>query len=486
MSLPASSNTPAPDHLPSLVHILTRRVMLVTFVAVGLLTTALLFLLHHSIHEQTDALLIRLAEEEALSALHHPDEEHLHDATIAAPTLQATVVHKHALILDQTCRAVEQTSNVWVENIPQELCPAGHVAGDRTVEFTHDISEVPLRVAAVYQENTEGETWAFVVGIPHKDVDASTWRSTAVAIPLALLAALLIVLAVWLATKPAVRELDSLRRALDLLERRDPQGSLTAASDAIQQTPRTSAEVAILGRTLQQALHEMHRASAQRARFIAEASHELRTPLTVLRGELELALRKERSADDYKEALTIALESTLQLQELTEHLLEISRTEERGAQIEHTNLRTIIEQSLHAYADRFRTAGIDVRCTWPSAQPMAALDPVLTERSLTNLLDNVLLHAEADTLTLSLHPDNDMWVLYLADNGTGIPLETREILFEPFGRSAEGQGHGLGLFLVRSMMLAQNGCVHFVPTQNASQGTCMELHFPAISSGLGV
>lgn len=472
---------PAPQKLPSLVSILTRRVTLVTFLAVGLLTTALLFLLHHSIHEQTDALLIRLAEEEALSALHHPDEEHLHDGTIAAPTLQATVVHKHALILDQDCRVLEQTSNVHHQNIPSVLCPHGRIPGERIVEFTDDLSEVPLRVAAVFQENPDGHVWAFVVGIPHKDVDASTWRSTLVAIPLALLAALLIVLAVWLATKPAVRELDALRRAIDLLEHQDPEGSLTAASRAIQQTTRTSREVAVLSRTLQQALHEMHRASKERARFIAEASHELRTPLTVLRGELELALRKERSAEDYKEALTIALESTLQLQELSEHLLEVSRTEAEGAHTQPTNLRTIIEQSLHTYRARFKAHTIHLHCTWPNTPPIAAIDPVRTERAFTNLFDNILLHAHAQNLDITLDAEHDQWVLRITDDGVGIPPELQDILFEPFGRMPEGQGHGLGLFLVRSLMRAQGGDAKHLPRPNDRPGTCIALYFPMAS-----
>src|SRR5690625_5531953 len=83
----------------------------------------------------------------------------------------------------------------------------------------------------------------------------------------------------------------------------------------------------------------MRLSSAIRARFIAESSHELRTPLTVLRGELELALRKERTAQEYKEALSIALESTLQLQALSEHLLEISRTERQAAYIQTFDLQ---------------------------------------------------------------------------------------------------------------------------------------------------
>lgn len=461
----------APSTLPSLVTILTRRVTWVTFIAVGILTAVLLWLLHYNIHEQTDALLLRLAEEEALSAMHHPQEIHLHDAAIAAPTLQATVVHKHAVILNGDCRVVEQTHNVTALPLPSSLCPEHYALGDRAIEFSNDLTSVPLRIAAVYELGPDGTLWAFVVGIPHKDVDASTWRSTAVAIPLALLAALLIVLAVWIAIKPAVRELDTLRSALDLLERTDPEGSLTEASKVIQNTSRTSAEVAILARTLQQALDEMRRASAQRARFIAEASHELRTPLTVLRGELELALRKERTAQEYKEALSIALESTLQLQALSEHLLEISRTERQAAYIQTFDLQKTVLDVLDNYADRLAQQHITVHRPTGEAPTMIDADPLLTERAVHNLLDNVLKHADARHLTITIENDH---ILRIQDDGRGLDEATRAVLFQPFGRSDEGTSHGLGLYLVRSIMQAQQGEAVFVPT---SQGAIFELHF---------
>lgn len=466
-------STPAHAKPPSLVTILTRRVTAVTFVAIGLLTAALLFLLHHNIHEQTDALLLRLAEEEALSALHHPDEIHLHDVAIAAPTLQATVVHKFALILNAECDVLEQTTNIDAPVLPAVLCPQEHHPGARVLTFANDLTTVPLRVAAVYERGPDDTLWAFVVGIPHKDVDASTWRSTGVAIPLALLAALLIVFAVWLAIKPAVRELDTLRRALDLLERTDPEGSLTEASRVIEHTAHTSQEVAILARTLQQALEEMRRASAQRARFIAEASHELRTPLTVLRGELELALRKERSAPQYKDALHIALESTLQLQELSEHLLEISRTERQTAHIQTIDLHATVQHLLQANHDRFAQRGVRVQPPHPQKPTFIEADPLLTERAIQNLFDNVLKHADAQTLTIEIQHDH---VLVVRDDGRGLDHATQSILFEPFGRSDEGTSHGLGLYLVRSIMRAQGGEVLFVPTTLGAQ---FELHFQA-------
>lgn len=470
----------APAHtalLPSLRSLLTRRVNTVTFIVVSVLTVSLLMLLHHSIHEQTDGLLIRLAEEDALSSHHNPEGAHLHDAAIAAPTLQATVVDKYALILNEHCEVIAHTSNLPRPVFPPSICPAHHPVGDRSVLFMDTLASVPLRVAIVYELGPDGRPAAYVVGIAHKDVDASTWRSTMIAIPLGFLAALLIMAALRVAATPAVRELEELSRAVALLDGHDPLGSLHAATNAVRKTPHTSQEIAVLAHGLQQAFEELQRAAERRSRFIAEASHELRTPLTVLRGELELSLRRERSNEAYREALEIALESTLTLQDLTEHLLEISRNEEQQATIHSIDLRTIIDEALHSRGELFESGGLVVEWEPPSEPCVVYADYQLALRSLNNLIDNALRHADAQRLTLAVRQEHERWVISVRDDGRGIDPDAELVLFDPFGRSTESGGHGLGLYLVRTLMRAQGGEVVWLGHGLDGRGAGFELKF---------
>lgn len=461
----------------SLIQLITRRVTAVTFVAVSLLTASMMFLLHRSIHEQTDNLLLRLAEEDALGAQHDDAGAHLHDAAIATPTLQATVVDKYALILNEHCDILDRTSNLPHPVFPPSICPSRHPVGARSVLFLEELGDEALRVAIVYEQGPDGRPAAFVVGIPHKDVDRSVWRSTFVAIPLAFLAAIFIIAALWLTTKPSVRELEELSRAVNLLESSDPLGSLSTAIAAVKKTPQTSNEMAILATALQQAFEELQHAAERRSRFIAEASHELRTPLTVMRGELEVTLRRDRSNEAYREALQIALDSTLTLQALTEHLLEVSRNEEQRATMRRIDLRSVVRDALKSRQELFESAGVRIDWQPPSQEIPVQADFQLALRALSNLLDNALSHAQPTRVHIRLRTEKDRVVLSVLDDGRGIDPDTVLVLFDPFGRNTESAGHGLGLYLVRTLMRAQNGEAVWIGDGLEGQGAGFELLF---------
>lgn len=432
-------------------------------------------LLHYSIHEQTDALLLRLAEEDARAFHREPAARHLRDEVVATPTLEATVVDKYALILGEDCEVIDRTSNLRAPVFPASLCPEHHAAGTRSVLFLQQLADVSLRVAVVYEDTAEHTPAAFVVGIAHRDVDASTWRSTAIAVPLALLAALLIVNALGLAIKPAARELEELSDAVGLLERPDPIGALTRARDAIERSPHTSAEVAVLRDALQVALQELQDAAEWQSRFIAEAAHELRTPITVIRGELEVTLRRERSVEAYKEALERVLTSAVRLQELTAHLLEGAHYEATGASSAPTDLREALQDAAHTHAERARAQEVTLHGPPTGAPALAHADPQLVTRTLDNLIENVLQHASARTLWLELDGDETHLRIRVRDDGRGIPDDVSLTLFDPFGKSIESDGTGLGLYLVHTLMRAQRGEAAWFQTSQTH--TVFELRF---------
>lgn len=462
---------------PSLLQLLTKRVTVVTFASICLLTCALLFLLHHSIHEQTDALLVRLAEEDALSVHHDPEGAHLHDTSIAAPTLQATVVDKYAMILNDACDIVARTNNMPHPVFPASICPDDHPIGSRTVMFLDTLADVPLRVAIAYERGPDGAPAAFVVGVNHHDVDASTWRVAGFAVPLALLAAFLIVFALWLATRPLVRELETLSDAVELLNARDPLHSLATAIEAIERTPKSSEETAILATALSNALKEMQTAAEQRARFIAEASHELRTPITAMRGELEVTLRRERDAAAYREALGIALDNAMRLQGLTEHLLEASRADQQRSRLDAIDLRDAVADALRSRAAILQQAGVTAEFSPPPAPVLGRAEHQLAVRVIANLLDNVCVHAHATTVSVQIRDEGKVIRVVVSDDGRGIQAEALVDLFEPFGRTTDSRGHGLGLYLVRTLMRAQGGNVQWRGPGLHGRGASFELVF---------
>src|SRR5712691_3776954 len=110
------------------------------------------------------------------------------------------------------------------------------------------------------------------------------------------------------------------------------QAAEITAADTGRRLPVPPAEDEIrrLGETLNEMLDRLETALERERRFVADASHELRTPLAMLRTELELALRRERSGAELRAALASAFEETDRLARLAEDLLVLARAD-RGS-----------------------------------------------------------------------------------------------------------------------------------------------------------
>ena len=96
------------------------------------------------------------------------------------------------------------------------------------------------------------------------------------------------------------------------------------------QVPDSHDEIARLGHTFNRLLSRVHDLVAREQALVADAGHELRTPLTVLKGELELARRPGRSAEELSRTVEVAAEETNRLVRLTEDLLFLSAEDDAG------------------------------------------------------------------------------------------------------------------------------------------------------------
>lgn len=204
---------------------------------------------------------------------------------------------------------------------------------------------------------------------------------------------------------------------------------------------------------------------AQR-RFTADASHELRSPLTALKGEIELALRRERDGVEYRRVLESNLEEVDRLARLADDLLTLARAD-AGAmrpRLQATDaarrIRAVAER-LSAAADR---KGVRIGVDAPGSVD-ALLDPGLFDRMLWNLLENAVKHSpEAGTIGVRLERSGDELVIEVDDAGPGIRPENRDRIFDRFFRADEartafdhGGGTGLGLSIVRAIVDAHAG-----------------------------
>ena len=228
--------------------------------------------------------------------------------------------------------------------------------------------------------------------------------------------------------------------------------------------PRSGdAELAKLGRNIDEMIGRLEVLVESQQRFIALAAHELRLPLTTLYGELSLALRRSRDAESYRAAIGEALDSTRKLKELADDLLTLARSgaDRMGGSI--SSLLDVVraaEAQVEAQAKERNVAFVrtgDDRMVMGSAGDL--------ERLVRNLLENAVRHSpEGGRVTIELADRGDRVLLAVGDEGSGILPDEREKIFEPFYRGRgeterSSEGAGLGLAIVRQIARAHGGDV---------------------------
>jgi two-component system OmpR family sensor kinase len=241
----------------------------------------------------------------------------------------------------------------------------------------------------------------------------------------------------------------------------------------------TKTEVGRLGLALNAMLDRLERAFAARTaseerlrRFLADASHELRTPLASIRGYAELfRMGATKDAADTEMAMRRIEEESKRMGVLVEDLLALARLDEtpelRRGPVDLTLLaRDAVEDARATAPDRTISLNAPERA-------VASGDPHQLRQVLANLLRNALVHTPAATpIEVSVSVDDQAVVLSVRDHGPGLPVASREHLFDRFWRAEGGRergkaGAGLGLAIVHGVVEAHGGQID---AQDASGG----------------
>lgn len=264
------------------------------------------------------------------------------------------------------------------------------------------------------------------------------------------LAILLASLAGYGLAAAALRPVEALRRRAD---------SVTPATPATLPVPRARDEISRLAVTLNHMLGRLQAAIEHERRFVADASHELRTPVALLRTELELALRRPRSADELRRALRSALDETERLSRLADDLLLLARAEQGPMPVrkEHVELDPLLETVAQRFDSRGDQAGRAVSAE-PSGLAVDA-DPARIRQALDNLVANALTYGDGD-VTLLAREESSVIELHVVDRGAGFDDAFLARAFDRFSRADEARGRGgagLGLSIVELIADAHGG-----------------------------
>jgi heavy metal sensor kinase len=217
--------------------------------------------------------------------------------------------------------------------------------------------------------------------------------------------------------------------------------------------------------------------------FSGDVSHELRTPLTIIRGEIEVLLRKERSKEEYQKTLKSALEETDYLERIIDDLLFLSRVEalekkefDKTVQLDEVVLNVVESQELSA---KNKDITLDIQTVEPA---QLHGEEILLERMVTNIIDNALRYTPSGgRVAVSLENKDGNPMLMVQDTGIGIPEESLQLIFDRFfvvdnSRFKETGGLGLGLSIVKQV--ADSHGAEIEVKSELNKGTSFFVRFP--------
>ncbi|MES2597970.1 MAG: ATP-binding protein [Verrucomicrobiota bacterium] len=242
----------------------------------------------------------------------------------------------------------------------------------------------------------------------------------------------------------------------------------------------TDSELGQLSQVLNQTFERLHDSFERQRQFTADASHELRTPVTILISETQRILKRERTAEEYREALQTCGETAQRMRRLIESLLLLARQD--GQTRKEPNSVCDLSECLLDAVDHLKPLADDRH-----RQLEANLGPASCKANTeaisilaTNLISNGLQHG--GNVTVTSRAESGEAVFTVSDDGPGIAEADQPHIFERFYRADQARtgssGHsGLGLSIAKAIVDNHGGSIRVV--SEAGRGTTFEVRLPA-------
>ena len=213
--------------------------------------------------------------------------------------------------------------------------------------------------------------------------------------------------------------------------------------------------------------------------FVANASHELRTPLAIMRTEVDVSLADpDATAEELRRMGEAVRETVDRCERLIEGLLMLARSEAATGREESADLAALAADCITDLRARAREADVEVQDDLEPAWTRG--EPALLERMIANLVDNGIQHNEpGGYLRVSTRTVGGRVCLTVANGGPRIDPADAEKLTEPFRRlDRAAGGFGLGLSIVRSVVVAHGGTIDIRAPQTG--GLEVRIELPAL------
>jgi len=250
--------------------------------------------------------------------------------------------------------------------------------------------------------------------------------------------------------------------------------------------PDTKDEVKRLADTFNDMIERLDKSFASQHEFIQDISHELRTPLAILKGELEVTLKKLRSPEEYEAVLVSSLEEIGKMSRVIEDLLVLARFDNNqiALEIRRVDLGGIVSRVLDDMKILAEQKDIELSL---SRQDNIMLDgdEGQLRRLFVNLLDNAIKYTSRKGKVIIMAQKNGGHAkVVISDTGVGIPEEDMPYIFDRFYQVSKARrvnhGFGLGLSIAKSIIESHRGTISVFsqPGQGATFTVLLPLSYP--------
>lgn len=218
-------------------------------------------------------------------------------------------------------------------------------------------------------------------------------------------------------------------------------------------------------------------------RFTGDASHQLRTPLAAILGQIEVALRRDRSAEEYRRILSLVRERATHLRNIVESLLFLARADgdAHTPVFQTIELNSFLQTFVATYSEHARFT--DLKCEFSGFEEChVASHPTLLHELLSILIDNAFKFSLPGTpVTLQFQTVPEEAIIRICDGGTGIDASDLPRLGESFFRAENAKQHGipgigLGLSIARRLGITLQASIAFA--SEIGHGTQVTVRVP--------
>jgi len=256
--------------------------------------------------------------------------------------------------------------------------------------------------------------------------------------------------------------------------------------------PNTTDEISDLSVTLNKMLERIDRAFASVRAFTGNASHELRTPISLLRTEIDVALYRPRSAEDYRETLMRLNEEAVRMTNLVENLLSLARADGGAEAVKLATIdgRAMFQTVQRGWTATMQRAMLDFRVEVPSDGLVLLGDANSIQRLLSILLENASKYTPpGGSVTLGAAVSGSRVVLSVRDTGIGIATDDLSRVFDRFYRAVQPgdpapRGSGLGLALGK--WIAERHGTQLTVESIPGKGSCFSVSLEVAASAAPV